>query len=1394
MKRISISFLLFAGLVLIILGAQQIFSQTGPGGVGTTDGTSSLKLWLKADAITGVTTNNTPVTTWSDASGSNNNAISSGTNRPTYLTNILNTFPVVRFDGSTPPNDDYMTTTYSPSGQLTMFVVYVPRTIDGSARIIINNHKTTTSGGFNYFIYTAGTGNERHTGLQTGLGSPPWPDGANIISDVGEHTVNVGRIGAFIVNNAGTLTSLFANGTSIATAAFGSIAAGQSVLTIGRNGDNGLNQFHGDIAEVIIYNAVLNDAERILVENYLSAKYAITLTVNDYYSSTTFFRNVAGIGQRSTFRSLVGHSLGMILSSAGGAFVDDNGDFMIAGHASTSNATSTSDLSTTGSEVISRWSRIWFVDKTDASSDGGTVTVGFDYSEGGMSGTPSGLSKFVLLYRIGTTGDFTSHTAGASSISGDQVLFSMNANLIDDGYFTLGIRGPSLTVPINGITGASVLPTMTWGSVPGAVSYTLYVDDASDFSTPLYAINQVLLLTRTFTALIANFPLTNSQLYYWKVVAIDNNSVEYPSITYHFTTAPGFSVSQNSPSSGQSIQSTTVNFGWSLGHSATGLTFKVEYKIMSSAPTAESHWSSASSTTVTGNSNSSYSKTISGLTLGKTYYWRVLIQRSTSPFDYVHYPAPGVYSTFTTEGGTTVTLTPNWPIGGQVVYTNSPRLDWTISGYTSGLTYELDYGKATLDGSADVTGLTNLYYQLTNLEPGATYNWAVIANYSGNYTSWTTSTTFVVNGPGTLEVPTPNYPRDGATIYSNTPRLDWTLTTSGTGLQYQIRYSTSSSVNAGVLNGSDAASYPTDANFATFPSVQYITSPTLTPGATYYWQVRSYSSIVDGFYPVDPAAEAFSVWSAPTSFVNSGPGTLVDVVPNYPINVTVYTTNPMLTWYLSSPSNGLYFEISYTTNGTDPDNTAEVGTTTLDRFYYQLLSLPAGATIKWKIRSKRVSTLNPSTAGTWSDIVSFVIAGGTTASYAVANWPIGGTTVYTNRPTLSWYLEGSTLGITGYTVKYHQVAPATYNWYSYVTGGPNATGGTYAIGSPTTFNKQIDQDLTYGATYYWGVYASNVSADPINSLGQGHFTIVGGPGSTTVVLSYPYNASIVQSTTVPFSWYISGSTAGIVSYTLMYSISDVFAGSPPITVTVTGITSTSRTITGLTSGATYYWKVKAVYADASETAFSTTFSFTIQQGSPIIVQPWIGGPHNVAIGTTSPTFSWILPVPPASGLKYELEYSTSASFLNSTKIENIPNQYAAVSGLSSNTKYYWRVRSKATDGTYSYYSNLGKFDVGLPTGVEDPNTIPDEFSLKQNYPNPFNPSTKISFDLPEAARVTIRVFNTLGQLVVTVASNELLNAGSYERTFDASGLPTGIYIYQLNSDKFNSYKKMLMIK
>ncbi|MFI5406317.1 MAG: YCF48-related protein [Nitrososphaerales archaeon] len=94
---------------------------------------------------------------------------------------------------------------------------------------------------------------------------------------------------------------------------------------------------------------------------------------------------------------------------------------------------------------------------------------------------------------------------------------------------------------------------------------------------------------------------------------------------------------------------------------------------------------------------------------------------------------------------------------------------------------------------------------------------------------------------------------------------------------------------------------------------------------------------------------------------------------------------------------------------------------------------------------------------------------------------------------------------------------------------------------------------------------------------------------------------------------------------------------------------------------------------------------------------------------------------------------------------------------------------------------------------EELNEIPSEFVLLQNYPNPFNPSTKIKYSIPQSSNVTIKVFDILGNEIET-SVNEEKPVGSYEITWYAANLPSGIYFYQLKAGVYTAVKKMILLK
>lgn len=102
--------------------------------------------------------------------------------------------------------------------------------------------------------------------------------------------------------------------------------------------------------------------------------------------------------------------------------------------------------------------------------------------------------------------------------------------------------------------------------------------------------------------------------------------------------------------------------------------------------------------------------------------------------------------------------------------------------------------------------------------------------------------------------------------------------------------------------------------------------------------------------------------------------------------------------------------------------------------------------------------------------------------------------------------------------------------------------------------------------------------------------------------------------------------------------------------------------------------------------------------------------------------------------------------------------------------------------------------IGVQTSVEKDHKNPISYSLSQNYPNPFNPYTTITYNLSKATNVTLKVYDLLGREVKKLVENKKQNAGEYKIIFDAGNLPSGVYLYTIQTDDYTSTKKMVLMK
>ena len=134
-------------------------------------------------------------------------------------------------------------------------------------------------------------------------------------------------------------------------------------------------------------------------------------------------------------------------------------------------------------------------------------------------------------------------------------------------------------------------------------------------------------------------------------------------------------------------------------------------------------------------------------------------------------------------------------------------------------------------------------------------------------------------------------------------------------------------------------------------------------------------------------------------------------------------------------------------------------------------------------------------------------------------------------------------------------------------------------------------------------------------------------------------------------------------------------------------------------------------------------------------------------------------------------------------------------GTTTERKEYSFTDANAQIGSYSYRLKQvdfnGTFEYSNEIFVDV--TAPLEFALDQNYPNPFNPTTTINFSIAEPSFVKLAVYNLLGE-EVKVLKNENMSAGTFNVSFDAASLPSGMYLYKIETAQYSSVRKMMLMK
>lgn len=420
----------FFTLIILLIAPFAMFGQTGPGGVGSTNGTSSLILWMDANNITG--TNGSTINAWTDASGYNHN-FTSGTGA-LLAKPAQNGNSALTFDGTS----NYFERAYTAALSPTSFTVFSASNVtsNGNYKAIYSNRDKTGGNTAGYMLYAGPT--DDYWSFWTGTTGYDWYQLASNVS-----TANTWASQMISFENTSQTRELsmqrgyvFADYDALVT------PNGKQPMRIGAGNNEADPDFYfeGSIGEIIMYNTILNSAQKIIVENYLSAKYDYTLTNDDLYvqdnpANGNYDYDVAGIGRidaANQHTDAKGNGIVRILNATN---LDDN-EFLLWGHDNgKQEAKNNSDVP---AGVAARFERVWRVNEVN--SAGSPVNVGnidlqWDLNGFGYVTT----ADLRLLVDVNNNGSFADETpiAGATSLGGGIYAFTGVSAIGNNMRFTL---------------------------------------------------------------------------------------------------------------------------------------------------------------------------------------------------------------------------------------------------------------------------------------------------------------------------------------------------------------------------------------------------------------------------------------------------------------------------------------------------------------------------------------------------------------------------------------------------------------------------------------------------------------------------------------------------------------------------------------------------------------------------------------------------------------------------------------------------------------------------------------------------------------------------------------------------------------------------------------------
>ena len=400
----------------------------------------------------------------------------------------------------------------------------------------------------------------------------------------------------------------------------------------------------------------------------------------------------------------------------------------------------------------------------------------------------------------------------------------------------------------------------------------------------------------------------------------------------------------------------------------------------------------------------------------------------------------------------------------------------------------------------------------------------------------------------------------------------------------------------------------------------------------------------------------------------------------------------------------------------------------------------------------------------------------------------------------------------------------TYNWSTQTSGTPN-------------------QLLTVSAVSDQIGWAAGVGPTVVRTTNGGtSWTAATGTGITGDVYNiYAWSANDALCTTSPSATFIYKTTNGGTTWTQVYTLAGGFIDAIQMVSPTEGYAlgdpvGGKWTVVKTTDGGNTWARMATEPAQVgTEAGWNNSFQI-------VGTNMWFGTNNTKVYRSTDLGLTWTSGATTGTVNTYGVHYNNATTGLaggtamvlstnGGTSYSSVtaPGTAGNLNGIEGNGSDWWAIRSgntiyRSTNGaaswTNAFVSGTAVFQdidfatagtgcsngwavgnagviakmTGTLVGVTTTSSeVPSSYLLKQNYPNPFNPTTNITFALPKAGDVTLKVYDMSGK-EVAVLVNEFKNAGSYLVGFNAANLPSGAYFYRIVSGGFVETKKMMLVK